>query len=222
QVHLEQSGSELKKPGASVTISCKTSGYNFSHFAINWVRQAPGQGLQWMGWINTKTANLTYAQTFTGRFVFSFDTSVSTAYLHIHGLKTEDTAMYYCVRGGSLGIFGGSVGYWGQGALVSVSSAKTTPPSVYPLAPGCGDTTGSSVTLGCLVKGYFPESVTVTWNSGSLSSSVHTFPALLQSGLYTMSSSVTVPSSTWPSQTVTCSVAHPASSTTVDKKIEPR
>ncbi|EDL18549.1 mCG147625, isoform CRA_a, partial [Mus musculus] len=98
---------------------------------------------------------------------------------------------------------------------------KTTPPSVYPLAPGCGDTTGSSVTLGCLVKGYFPESVTVTWNSGSLSSSVHTFPALLQSGLYTMSSSVTVPSSTWPSQTVTCSVAHPASSTTVDKKLEP-
>uniref|UniRef100_A0A8C6I3L9 Ig-like domain-containing protein n=1 Tax=Mus spicilegus TaxID=10103 RepID=A0A8C6I3L9_MUSSI len=97
--------------------------------------------------------------------------------------------------------------------------AKTTPPSVYPLAPGCGDTTGSSVTLGCLVKGYFPESVTVTWNSGSLSSGVHTFPALLQSGLYTMSSSVTIPSSTWSSQTVTCSVAHPASSTTVDKTL---
>ena len=100
--------------------------------------------------------------------------------------------------------------------------AKTTAPSVYPLAPVCGDTTGSSVTLGCLVKGYFPEPVTLTWNSGSLSSGVHTFPAVLQSDLYTLSSSVTVTSSTWPSQSITCNVAHPASSTKVDKKIEPR
>ncbi|EDL18551.1 mCG147639, isoform CRA_a, partial [Mus musculus] len=99
---------------------------------------------------------------------------------------------------------------------------KTTAPSVYPLAPVCGDTTGSSVTLGCLVKGYFPEPVTLTWNSGSLSSGVHTFPAVLQSDLYTLSSSVTVTSSTWPSQSITCNVAHPASSTKVDKKIEPR
>nr|P20761.1 RecName: Full=Ig gamma-2B chain C region; AltName: Full=Immunoglobulin heavy chain 1a [Rattus norvegicus] len=98
--------------------------------------------------------------------------------------------------------------------------AQTTAPSVYPLAPGCGDTTSSTVTLGCLVKGYFPEPVTVTWNSGALSSDVHTFPAVLQSGLYTLTSSVT--SSTWPSQTVTCNVAHPASSTKVDKKVERR
>nr|P01868.1 RecName: Full=Ig gamma-1 chain C region secreted form [Mus musculus] len=100
--------------------------------------------------------------------------------------------------------------------------AKTTPPSVYPLAPGSAAQTNSMVTLGCLVKGYFPEPVTVTWNSGSLSSGVHTFPAVLQSDLYTLSSSVTVPSSPRPSETVTCNVAHPASSTKVDKKIVPR
>uniref|UniRef100_A0A8C5KDN6 Ig-like domain-containing protein n=1 Tax=Jaculus jaculus TaxID=51337 RepID=A0A8C5KDN6_JACJA len=99
---------------------------------------------------------------------------------------------------------------------------KTTAPSVFPLAPGCGDTSGSTVTLGCLVKGYFPEPVTVSWNSGALSSGVRTFPSVLQSGLYSLSSSVTVPASTWPSQTVTCNVAHPASSTKVDKTIVPR
>uniref|UniRef100_A0A8C6QAI1 Ig-like domain-containing protein n=1 Tax=Nannospalax galili TaxID=1026970 RepID=A0A8C6QAI1_NANGA len=99
---------------------------------------------------------------------------------------------------------------------------STTAPSVFPLAPGCGDTSGSTVTMGCLVKGYFPEPVTVTWNSGALSSGVHTFPAVLQSGLYTLSSSATVSSSTWPSQTYICNVNHPASKTKVDKKIEPR
>lgn len=99
-------------------------------------------------------------------------------------------------------------------------AATTTSPSVFPLAPSSGDTSGSSVNLGCLVKGYFPEPVTVKWNPGSLSSGVRTFPAVLQSGLYSLTSMVTVPSSTWPSQTVTCSVAHPASSTKVDKTIE--
>ncbi|OBS65055.1 hypothetical protein A6R68_06424, partial [Neotoma lepida] len=97
----------------------------------------------------------------------------------------------------------------------------TTAPSVYPLAPGSGGTSGSTVTLGCLVKGFFPEPATVTWNSGSLTSGVHTFPSVLHSGLYSLSSSVTVPSSTWPSQPVTCNVAHPASKTKVDKKIGP-
>lgn len=101
-------------------------------------------------------------------------------------------------------------------------AATTTAPSVYPLAPGRGGTSGSTVTLGCLVKGYFPEPATVTWNSGSLTSGVHIFPSVLHSGLYSLSSSVTVSSSTWPSQPVVCNVAHPASNTKVDKKIGER
>nr|6PV7_F Chain F, IgG2b Fab heavy chain [Mus musculus]6PV7_H Chain H, IgG2b Fab heavy chain [Mus musculus]6PV8_F Chain F, IgG2b Fab heavy chain [Mus musculus]6PV8_H Chain H, IgG2b Fab heavy chain [Mus musculus] len=219
QVQLQQSGPELVRPGVSVKISCKGSGYTFTDYALYWVRQSHAKSLEWIGVINPYSGNTNYNQKFKGKATMTVDKSSSTAYMELARLTSDDSAIYYCASG-----YDGypyTMDYWGPGASVTVSSAKTTPPSVYPLAPGCGDTTGSSVTLGCLVKGYFPESVTVTWNSGSLSSSVHTFPALLQSGLYTMSSSVTVPSSTWPSQTVTCSVAHPASSTTVDKKLEP-
>nr|1ZTX_H Chain H, Heavy Chain of E16 Antibody [Mus musculus] len=218
QVQLQQSGSELMKPGASVQISCKATGYTFSDYWIEWVKQRPGHGLEWIGDILCGTGRTRYNEKLKAMATFTADTSSNTAFMQLSSLTSEDSAVYYCARSASYGDY---ADYWGHGTTLTVSSAKTTPPSVYPLAPGCGDTTGSSVTLGCLVKGYFPESVTVTWNSGSLSSSVHTFPALLQSGLYTMSSSVTVPSSTWPSQTVTCSVAHPASSTTVDKKLEP-
>nr|2HKF_H Chain H, Immunoglobulin Heavy chain Fab fragment [Mus musculus]2HKH_H Chain H, Immunoglobulin Heavy chain Fab fragment [Mus musculus] len=218
EVQVVESGGGLVQPKGSLKLSCVVSGSTLNNYAMNWVRQAPGKGLEWVARIRSKSNNYAtyYADSVKDRFTISRDDSQSMIYLQMNNLKTEDTAMYYCVTYGNH-----PFAYWGQGTLVTVSAAKTTPPSVYPLAPGCGDTTGSSVTLGCLVKGYFPESVTVTWNSGSLSSSVHTFPALLQSGLYTMSSSVTVPSSTWPSQTVTCSVAHPASSTTVDKKLEP-
>nr|6LKT_A Chain A, antibody Fab fragment H chain [Mus musculus] len=217
EVQLQQSGPELEKPGASVKISCKASGYSFTGYNMNWVKQSAGKRLEWIGNIDPYYGGASYNQKFKGKATLTVDKSSTTAYMQLQSLTSEDSAVYYCARGG----YGRYFDVWGAGTAVTVSVAKTTPPSVYPLAPGCGDTTGSSVTLGCLVKGYFPESVTVTWNSGSLSSSVHTFPALLQSGLYTMSSSVTVPSSTWPSQTVTCSVAHPASSTTVDKKLEP-
>nr|6E9H_A Chain A, Bovine ultralong antibody BOV-3 heavy chain [Bos taurus] len=111
---------------------------------------------------------------------------------------------------------------WGQGLLVTVSSASTTAPKVYPLSSCCGDKSSSTVTLGCLVSSYMPEPVTVTWNSGALKSGVHTFPAVLQSsGLYSLSSMVTVPGST-SGQTFTCNVAHPASSTKVDKAVEPK
>lgn len=214
QIQLVQSGPDLKKPGETVKISCKASGYMIRNYGMNWVKQTPGKALKWLGWINISTGEPTYAEDFKGRFAFSLETSARIFFLQINNLKNEDTATYFCAYG--------FFDYWGQGTTLTVSSAKTTPPSVYPLAPGSAAQTNSMVTLGCLVKGYFPEPVTVTWNSGSLSSGVHTFPAVLQSDLYTLSSSVTVPSSTWPSETVTCNVAHPASSTKVDKKIVPR
>nr|2UYL_B Chain B, Monoclonal Antibody F-22-30 [Mus musculus]2UYL_N Chain N, Monoclonal Antibody F-22-30 [Mus musculus]2UYL_W Chain W, Monoclonal Antibody F-22-30 [Mus musculus]2UYL_Y Chain Y, Monoclonal Antibody F-22-30 [Mus musculus] len=219
QVQLEQPGAELVKPGASVKLSCKASGYTFTSNWINWVKQRPGQGLEWIGHISPGSSSTNYNEKFKSKATLTVDTSSSTAYMQLSSLTSDDSAVYYCGREETVRA---SFGNWGQGTLVTVSAAKTTPPSVYPLAPGSAAQTNSMVTLGCLVKGYFPEPVTVTWNSGSLSSGVHTFPAVLQSDLYTLSSSVTVPSSTWPSQTVTCNVAHPASSTKVDKKIVPR
>uniref|UniRef100_UPI0030131EC8 H2Mab-119 VH-CH1 n=1 Tax=Mus musculus TaxID=10090 RepID=UPI0030131EC8 len=220
EIQLQQSGPELVKPGASVKVSCKASGYAFTSYNMYWVKQSHGKSLEWIGYIDPKHGGTSYNQKFKGKATMTVDKSSNTANMHLNSLTSEDSAVYYCARMnyGS----GYAMDYWGQGTSVTVSSAKTTPPSVYPLAPGSAAQTNSMVTLGCLVKGYFPEPVTVTWNSGSLSSGVHTFPAVLQSDLYTLSSSVTVPSSTWPSETVTCNVAHPASSTKVDKKIVPR
>nr|2W9E_H Chain H, ICSM 18-ANTI-PRP THERAPEUTIC FAB HEAVY CHAIN [Mus musculus]6SUZ_H Chain H, ICSM 18-ANTI-PRP THERAPEUTIC FAB HEAVY CHAIN [Mus musculus]6SV2_H Chain H, ICSM 18-ANTI-PRP THERAPEUTIC FAB HEAVY CHAIN [Mus musculus] len=214
EVQLQQSGPELVKPGSSVKISCKASRNTFTDYNLDWVKQSHGKTLEWIGNVYPNNGVTGYNQKFRGKATLTVDKSSSTAYMELHSLTSEDSAVYYCA------LYYYDVSYWGQGTLVTVSSAKTTPPSVYPLAPGSAAQT-NSVTLGCLVKGYFPEPVTVTWNSGSLSSGVHTFPAVLQSDLYTLSSSVTVPSSTWPSQSVTCNVAHPASSTAVDKKIAP-
>nr|3U9U_A Chain A, Fab Heavy Chain [Mus musculus]3U9U_C Chain C, Fab Heavy Chain [Mus musculus] len=219
QVTLKESGPGILQPSQTLSLTCSFSGFSLSTYGIGvgWIRQPSGKGLEWLAhiwWNDNKYYNIALRS----RLTISKDTSNNQVFLKIASVDTADTATYYCARIPDDHYFD----YWGQGTTLTVSSAKTTAPSVYPLAPVCGDTTGSSVTLGCLVKGYFPEPVTLTWNSGSLSSGVHTFPAVLQSDLYTLSSSVTVTSSTWPSQSITCNVAHPASSTKVDKKIEPR
>nr|7M6I_H Chain H, BG1-24 Fab Heavy Chain [Homo sapiens]7M6I_M Chain M, BG1-24 Fab Heavy Chain [Homo sapiens] len=224
QVQLVQSGAEVKKPGSSVKVSCKASGGTFSSYAISWVRQAPGQGLEWMGRIISMFGIANNAQKFQGRLTITADTSTSTAYMELSSLRSEDTAVYYCARGPYYYDSGGYyLDYWGQGTLVTVSSASTKGPSVFPLAPSSKSTSGGTAALGCLVKDYFPEPVTVSWNSGALTSGVHTFPAVLQSsGLYSLSSVVTVPSSSLGTQTYICNVNHKPSNTKVDKRVEPK
>nr|2HH0_H Chain H, Heavy Chain, P-Clone Fab, Chimera [unidentified] len=213
---LEQSGAELVKPGASVKLSCTASGFNIEDSYIHWVKQRPEQGLEWIGRIDPEDGETKYAPKFQGKATITADTSSNTAYLHLRRLTSEDTAIYYCGRGA----YYIKEDFWGQGTTLTVSSASTKGPSVFPLAPS--SKAGGTAALGCLVKDYFPEPVTVSWNSGALTSGVHTFPAVLQSsGLYSLSSVVTVPSSSLGTQTYICNVNHKPSNTKVDKKVEP-
>ncbi|EGW12060.1 Ig heavy chain V region M315 [Cricetulus griseus] len=46
QVQLQQSVAELRRPGSSVKMSCKASGYTFTDHFMHWVKQKPGQGLE--------------------------------------------------------------------------------------------------------------------------------------------------------------------------------
>ncbi|EHH25478.1 hypothetical protein EGK_21278, partial [Macaca mulatta] len=96
EVQLVQSGAEVKKPGASVKVSCKVSGYTFTELSMHWVRQAPGKGLEWMGGVDPVYGEIIHAEKFQGRVTMTEDTSTDTAYMELSSLRSEDTAVYYC------------------------------------------------------------------------------------------------------------------------------
>ncbi|OBS81826.1 hypothetical protein A6R68_24184, partial [Neotoma lepida] len=98
QVQLQQSGPELVRPGASVKLSCKASGYTFTDYYMYWVKQMPGQGLEWIGWIYPGNGNTKYNQKFQDKAKLTADTSSSTAYMELSSLTSEDTAVYFCAR----------------------------------------------------------------------------------------------------------------------------
>nr|7L77_H Chain H, Heavy chain of VRC 33.01 [Homo sapiens]7LL2_H Chain H, VRC33.01 Fab Heavy chain [Homo sapiens]7LL2_I Chain I, VRC33.01 Fab Heavy chain [Homo sapiens]7LL2_K Chain K, VRC33.01 Fab Heavy chain [Homo sapiens] len=223
QVQLQQWGAGLLKPSETLSLTCALYGRSLNGNYWSWIRQSPGKGLEWIGEIN-HSGSTYFNPSFKSRVAMSVDTSKSQFSLKLNSVTAADTGIYFCARGKRYSAsYSNYFGVWGQGTQVTVSSASTKGPSVFPLAPSSKSTSGGTAALGCLVKDYFPEPVTVSWNSGALTSGVHTFPAVLQSsGLYSLSSVVTVPSSSLGTQTYICNVNHKPSNTKVDKKVEPK
>uniref|UniRef100_A0A672YJA3 Ig-like domain-containing protein n=1 Tax=Sphaeramia orbicularis TaxID=375764 RepID=A0A672YJA3_9TELE len=89
---------QLKRPGDTVRMSCTMSGFNMASYYISWVRQRPGQALEWIGRMDAGSNSATYTSSFQSRFTMTENVPSSTQYLEITSLTTGDSAVYFCAR----------------------------------------------------------------------------------------------------------------------------
>nr|AAI06163.1 Igh protein [synthetic construct] len=208
QVQLQQPGAELVRPGTSVKLSCKASGFSFTSYWMNWVKQRPGQGLEWIGMIHPSDSETRLNQRFKDKASLTVDTSSNVVYMQLSSPTSEDSAVYYCARRNNPYYY--ALDYWGQGTSVTVSSEPAREPTIYPLTfPQA--LSSDPVIIGCLIHDYFPSgTMNVTWGkSGKDITTVNFPPALASGGRYTMSSQLTLPAVECPEgESVKCSVQH--------------
>nr|NDP18558.1 immunoglobulin gamma heavy chain [Bos taurus] len=119
QMQLRESGPSLVKPSQTLSLTCTVSGFSLDEDTVGWVRQAPGKALESLG-VVYPSGNTAYASALKSRLSIAKDSSKNEVTLSLSSVTTEDTATYYCTAG--------TYYDWGQGLLVTVSSASTTAP----------------------------------------------------------------------------------------------
>nr|NDP08063.1 immunoglobulin mu heavy chain [Bos taurus] len=140
QVQLRESGPSLVKPSQTLSLTCTTSGFSLSSYAVDWVRQAPGKALECVGDISNR-GSIGYNPALKSRLSITKDNSKSQVSLSLSSVTTDDTATYYCAKDSSGYGRGGGCAYdscglltsiaWGQGLLVTVSSEGESHPRVF-------------------------------------------------------------------------------------------
>nr|NDP07252.1 immunoglobulin mu heavy chain [Bos taurus] len=136
QVQLRESGPSLVKPSQTLSLTCTVSGFSLSSYGVGWVRQAPGKALECVGGVSS-SGSTDYNPALKSRLSITKDNSKSQVSLSLSSVTTEDTATYYCTKGGSgttydCSDYGDSYfDAWGQGLLVTVSSEGESHPRVF-------------------------------------------------------------------------------------------
>ncbi|XP_032123471.1 immunoglobulin delta heavy chain-like [Sapajus apella] len=108
---------------------------------------------------------------------------------------------------------------WGSGTLVTVSSGSTRSPDVFPITSACQlPKNDSSVALACLITGYNPKPVSVTWYLGTQIQLQRSFPeAQGKAESYTTSSQLSTPVPLQHQSKYKCVVWHVPSNNSTEK-----
>ncbi|CAH2294551.1 olfactory receptor 6M1-like [Pelobates cultripes] len=93
---LSKSGPGAVKPGDNMMLTCKVTGATLtdssSVWSVQWVRQPPGKGLEWVGHSQKVEKSL------RSRLTITRDNAKNEFSLKVTDMQPKDSAIYYCTR----------------------------------------------------------------------------------------------------------------------------
>uniref|UniRef100_A0A673XI59 Ig-like domain-containing protein n=1 Tax=Salmo trutta TaxID=8032 RepID=A0A673XI59_SALTR len=204
---LDQPSSMVVKPGESLSITCKVSGYSISDdsYTTDWIGHPVDKAMERIG-----DSDGNCKDSLKSRFSISKNDSNNIVIVEGQIILTEDTAVYYCVRYNDTKTGAGhcdAFDYWGKGTQVTVSTA----PSSLLTLMNCGTPSNDIYSIGCVAKGFSPSSHTFKWtdDSGKALTDFVQYPAVQSGGTYTGVSQLRVAKNVWEiSKSFNCSVDH--------------
>uniref|UniRef100_A0A670K0V7 Immunoglobulin lambda-1 light chain-like n=1 Tax=Podarcis muralis TaxID=64176 RepID=A0A670K0V7_PODMU len=201
QPTVTQTGSQSVSLGQTAKLACSaSSGGSWGYF--HWYQQKPGQAPRFV-WYGSSDRGEGIPDRFTG------SESGNTGSLTISNTQAEDEAVYFC---GAWEVTGGSKYVFGGGTQLNVLGQPTVPPTVNVFPPSPEELKSSDkATLVCLIDGFYPGVVQVTWQADGtpISSGVETTTPTKLNDKYAASSYLSMKKSDWESyEAVICKVTH--------------
>ncbi|XP_037394248.1 immunoglobulin lambda-1 light chain-like isoform X1 [Pygocentrus nattereri] len=205
---LTQETSKSVTLKSTVKILCTAQD---DRYYISWYQQKPGGAPKFLLRNNERAPGLPSRFTYTD--------SNNQDYLNINGIEAEDEAVYYCGCAPSADDVS-----FGQGTKVVISDHPASPPSLALLAPSQSVQSGDEVSVVCMARGFHPDSVALSWaedGSAVAGPDVQTGSSQRQpDGTFSQSSILKLNAGRWSSgRTYTCSLTHPALTSTLTKSV---
>ncbi|XP_065520680.1 Ig heavy chain Mem5-like [Lathamus discolor] len=157
---------------------------------MGWMRQAPGQGLEYVASISYGGGSTYYAPSVQGRATITRDNSQGTVTLQMSGLTAQDTATYYCVKrgdgagGAGYGEYANGIGGYGAIPIASTMNTITTITSTIPSIP--------TITTIPIIPNITSIITTIT----TTTSTIPTIPSTITSTILTITSTRSTTTST--------------------------
>ncbi|XP_010002700.1 PREDICTED: Ig heavy chain Mem5-like [Chaetura pelagica] len=220
-IKMVASGPKEGKVSGSLPLTCTVMGtpLNSPRYDWNFVRQAPGGELQFLGWIYPFGNNTGYAPAFQGRVTISADKDKNKVSLQLHALKASDTATYFCARQHTGTPTGGETTVatdklvFGTGIPFSAepSNQEESAPEIIVLKSKEPKQYDSKLNMACLARTFYPNDISLDMPQSDTVYDLKA-PLVTSEGIYSTMKVVGVE----PDGEVTCKAIHNGKRTTAN------